>query len=374
METKNDKKEQNLTFLSKIFIFIAGILLLFSFIAPIIFTNNSSKWDFSGTGEIGDTIGGIMNPFIAIGGVIMTFLAFYMQVQANKLQREQFFKSLNKNNIDEKIDSFYKLNLISLDIDNTIKDVDKRVAIIEKYIKEVQSKPFQLNLVKRYTLKHYDRVANIERLSIYKGFKLFLSNDKDWITNFSTLYNVIDYIPEAFKEIYTIIDNHNNDIYKDKLDIRNKLIELEKNSVNLLNKNINNKNVTHADALLKKLLEDYREEAQRNNVEANLKNIMNLLEKFSDDLILEFNKTGYSHDFTNIIDETSQIIIQMNFIIQKTEHIVSALSMFVDITKKNEESTLNRLKNISDYIKKPLKDFNIESMQEEYNIIPNYFK
>lgn len=31
--------------------------------------------DFSETGPIGDTIGGIMNPFIALVGILLTFLA-----------------------------------------------------------------------------------------------------------------------------------------------------------------------------------------------------------------------------------------------------------------------------------------------------------
>ena len=121
MKTKSS--DSDWTKLSVLCIIIAGILLLFSSIAPILFTNSSSRWDFSDTGQIGDTIGGIVNPFIAIGGVIMTFLAFYMQIRANKLQREQFQKTLNKNNIDEKIDCFYKLNLLKLDIEHREKDI-----------------------------------------------------------------------------------------------------------------------------------------------------------------------------------------------------------------------------------------------------------
>ncbi|TAE57011.1 MAG: hypothetical protein EAZ89_04250 [Bacteroidetes bacterium] len=46
--------------------------------------------DFRDKGQIGDTIGGLMNPFIALAGVSVTFLAFYMQLQANKIQLEIF--------------------------------------------------------------------------------------------------------------------------------------------------------------------------------------------------------------------------------------------------------------------------------------------
>jgi hypothetical protein len=68
-----------------------GFLVL-SFLSPLIFTGwfGNSGTNFTGNGAIGDTIGGLMNPFIAIGSVIVTGLAFYMQFQANNLQTRQF--------------------------------------------------------------------------------------------------------------------------------------------------------------------------------------------------------------------------------------------------------------------------------------------
>jgi hypothetical protein len=85
-----DKKEvYGLSKMSKWILGISFFALAFSFIAPSILTKFSII-DFTGTGEIGDTLGGIMNPFIALGGALLTYLAFYMQFKANKLQREQF--------------------------------------------------------------------------------------------------------------------------------------------------------------------------------------------------------------------------------------------------------------------------------------------
>lgn len=45
-------------------------------------------FDFSNTGQVGDTIGGIMGPFVAIAAAILTFLAFWVQYKANELQRK----------------------------------------------------------------------------------------------------------------------------------------------------------------------------------------------------------------------------------------------------------------------------------------------
>lgn len=82
-------KQFKLGKISKVLMLLAALLLIFSFFAPWLLTRFSYV-DMSRYGTVGDTIGGIMNPFIAAAGVISTFLAFYMQVRANKLQRELF--------------------------------------------------------------------------------------------------------------------------------------------------------------------------------------------------------------------------------------------------------------------------------------------
>lgn len=55
-------------------------LIIFAFFAPKLFVKEaaSQELNFTETGNIGDTIGGLMNPFIALAGVIVTFLAFYL--------------------------------------------------------------------------------------------------------------------------------------------------------------------------------------------------------------------------------------------------------------------------------------------------------
>lgn len=129
MEKRN--KEQTYITISWLLLILSAIFIVFSFFAPSLLTQPSENWDFRNTGPIGDTIGGIMNPFIAIAGVISTFVAFLIQVQANKLQREQFMKSLNKNIIDDKIDSYNKLCLMKIDIDEIVKDIDGRIRYLD---------------------------------------------------------------------------------------------------------------------------------------------------------------------------------------------------------------------------------------------------
>lgn len=69
---------------------IAFVFILWGFCAPYYYTGLSDVQGFKDTGAIGDTIGGLMNPFIALSGVIVTGLAFWMQYEANAQQRKLF--------------------------------------------------------------------------------------------------------------------------------------------------------------------------------------------------------------------------------------------------------------------------------------------
>lgn len=88
MKNKGNSKKNNtftLDFWINLAIFIALIGIICCF--PAWFTE-PDKLDFRNTGQIGDTIGGIMGPFVAIAAAILTFLAFWVQFKANEQQRK----------------------------------------------------------------------------------------------------------------------------------------------------------------------------------------------------------------------------------------------------------------------------------------------
>lgn len=93
-QKSNDESQKKKGFDKVIVVLIVLSILLIgiSFLAPIIFTNSASnqRYNFRDTGAIGETIGGLMNPFIALAGVFITFLAFYIQLKANKIQIDIF--------------------------------------------------------------------------------------------------------------------------------------------------------------------------------------------------------------------------------------------------------------------------------------------
>lgn len=99
---------------------LAGIILIF--FSPWLFTR-SAFWnflDFSTTGSIGDTIGGITAPFINLLGAVLIYLSFEQQIVANHFQREglkvqieeakkaESFKILEKH-LEEIRDDFFSI-------------------------------------------------------------------------------------------------------------------------------------------------------------------------------------------------------------------------------------------------------------------------
>lgn len=82
----------NYTRFSRPLVIAALVIIIAACLAPWLFTLPDTP-DFTNIGQIGDTIGGTMSPFVGIAGVIMTFVAFMMQVRGNEIQRGQLTNS-----------------------------------------------------------------------------------------------------------------------------------------------------------------------------------------------------------------------------------------------------------------------------------------
>jgi len=182
-------------------ILIVGICFL-----PYLFTNYS--WfdlDFSDSGEVGDTIGGIMGPFIAIAASILTFLAFWVQYQANIEQKRQFTAAQEKQENDNierdrtwKIERFegrfyellrlHKANINEINIGDRVKGRKSFVPMFSELRLCFNTVTEMMNAATKAEKKKH-QYANINPLSLAYTIFFFgigVQSEKQYVPNLSS--------------------------------------------------------------------------------------------------------------------------------------------------------------------------------------------
>lgn len=190
---------------------VAAIVVIFAFGAPYIFTRKGII-DFTETGQIGDTICGTMGPFIAIAGVIVTFLAFLMQKKANDIISEQHDD--DKKREDKRLQNEYsaRIKLLKSDIIGARDNITQRISFLEKHRDYLKENPFRTSRLEDCPSEMYCRMSSSNRENIFLALtNLNIPNPEKILHNF---YSIPDYLTPSIKEIREIVDNHSNETYK----------------------------------------------------------------------------------------------------------------------------------------------------------------
>lgn len=209
----------------KILLFSALALLIFTIFSPIIFTKFQlfDNIQFKDTGQIGDTIGGIMGPFIGLIGIILTFLAFYTQFQANKIQLKNFKKEFKPQRIlDKKVrfeTHFFELLKSQQEISNRIK---------------ITRENGELFAQGEDCFKHIKKEIEIAYEIAKKHF-----NDKDSVVWMNEAYSIVFHgfienkieVHKFFQSIKELKESNNN-IYNAQTFIKENLFNTEFKRVN----------------------------------------------------------------------------------------------------------------------------------------------
>lgn len=95
MEEKEKKVQKLIGFTTKEKVGL-GALLVLIVAAPILTTQLGWIVDFTGTGEIGDTIGGITAPFVNLLAAYLVYKSFTAQIRANAQQRSDHDEQMNQ--------------------------------------------------------------------------------------------------------------------------------------------------------------------------------------------------------------------------------------------------------------------------------------
>jgi hypothetical protein len=156
------------------FAIMAILFIIFAFFAPSLLTSEaiSNRFNYTGTGSIGETIGGLMGPFIALAGVCITFLAFFVQFRANQIQIASINKNQNEQAQASQRQIFFrsvgelnqKINNFSFDNNSGYKALDELISEFKNNI-ETQLVSLGRQLLaetpEKIPLIHYTRIADI---------------------------------------------------------------------------------------------------------------------------------------------------------------------------------------------------------------------
>ena len=168
------------------------LLVVLVCLLPSILTGKGEP-DFSNKGQIGDTIGGIMGPFVAIIAAWLTFIAFWVQFKANNQQRHDISIERFESNLFEMIHIQQEITtgLLIEQIDSDIKSQKGRDVF--QFVYETGRDMIWIgNEQRRCTLK--------EALSIDDNVKMSVSSMKNmWFLDhyFRHLYRIFKYIDDS---------------------------------------------------------------------------------------------------------------------------------------------------------------------------------
>lgn len=324
---------------------ISLLLIIFACLAPLIFTQCNSLVDFTNTGQIGDTIGGTMGPIVALAGVFMTFIAFLMQVDANKIQSCQLRKSFNLGRLENKIESRNALQLMSVDINVMIKDVDAVCERIDKFYIAIKEKPTG-DIPFFFTPKQSRlRYTSINRNLVYNAFATFMEAEES-LDDFRRIYTLMDFYSEGLDILYSNIYKPYTD---DIMEIKKKIPDAFEDFSNALYDNTS--------SILPSLLSQFKRNIQIRLINNGILNVFELHK------ILIDKKYVSIYDINN--KQYQKLLALTNSLITQNKMMINAMRDAKD--NLQNQYTYEALKELRDKIDNALSRYTLESIQKEFD-------
>lgn len=227
LENKTKKKDYILISL----IILSVILLIYSLMYLInYYTKNNILFYFPentntngnklNPNEIGDSIGGILNPIIGFTASILTFLAFYIQFKANKEQREFFYIGLvkEKNNYkiqkeEDKLKEIKNHNsnirILKILIQSMINYYKSTGENLKIFIEKEQEKPLDMNVFTFVTNSSYENFQKLDFKDLYNSILYSFENSEDlWEKEFINALTKIDFYEKLINDIKLKFEHH----------------------------------------------------------------------------------------------------------------------------------------------------------------------
>lgn len=204
---------------------------------PNNFSSNNKKLE---PNEIGDSIGGTLNPIIAFTASILTFLAFYIQFKANKSQREIFnlsieneIEKLNKDQLEKeahKTESLEtNLKIFKSLVISMLYYYETSGENISDFLQKENKKPLYVNSLIFITDSSNFYFNKLDFKDIYSSIVNYYNKNyklHDWESDFVEVINLLDFYNKFLEELKSNFKVHSNKKYQNVTNVGQKLTEL----------------------------------------------------------------------------------------------------------------------------------------------------
>lgn len=161
--------------------------------------------------EIGDTIGGILNPIIAFCASILTFLAFYIQYQANKEQRAIYNKNLLKEKHEKEDNHYVNLEIFKTLIQSTIYHYEQCSKLVIDFYEKETNKPLTIHALGVTPSSSYSTLKKLDFKDLYTSIVFnFKNKEYKWEKEFVEILNTVDFFDNMLSELSKDIKSYNS--------------------------------------------------------------------------------------------------------------------------------------------------------------------
>lgn len=155
----------------------------------------------------------------SILGGVLAFLSILFVLYGLIEQRQQISEERNIKKDEESSDLLDRLSLLGSFLISTIDEIKEQGNRMKIFYEAEKAEPSKMHIMYFNTNKNFGRLVDMDSLSIYKSFQLYLKHNSQWEKTFLNTYNLIDFYSEALKELRVKYDNHINDKVREQKQI-----------------------------------------------------------------------------------------------------------------------------------------------------------
>lgn len=308
-------KEKRINWITFFLILISSFLLIYILIYIInyystngILLNYPSEFNYQNKllapNEIGDSIGGIINPIIGFTAAILTFLAFYIQYEANNEQRAIYFENLHRENNEKVYEHKVNLRIFKNLVLSMLDYYNSSGENINKFVEEEIQSPLSTNILKFKTNNSYEIFKSLDFKQIYASVMYNFKNKDDWEEEFIEVLEILDFYEKLVIDIKENFKVHSLKKY-------NVIKEVGENLNLQMNDILPNNKINELDGLVDYMAIVYNKNPDNSSVipddRFSFPDINKLYSvffpKFISALLLEYQKKDTSqHDYKRFLD------------------------------------------------------------------------